>query len=308
MIRLQDSLLLIVSYSGIVAGVLFPQFGLLFQALPLYCMMALLFLSFLSVPIGEVLEKLRCEPGRLSYLLCLKLIVLPGIVFLIFHLLFPQYALAALLLSAASTGVIAPFFAGILPADTSLVIVMLVASSLLMPLTLPALIQILVGRTVEMPILPMVKTLCAVVFIPFVLAEILKRSAAGVVSQLVRLRFGLSLALFAFSNLGVFSKYAGSIRREPATVVTAFALAVLLAVIYFVIALVFSWKMPLVQQLSVMICFGIMNNILILVFSSRFFGVREPTLAAMYTIPFFLMIVPLRVYQRWCLGRTVGAE
>jgi len=49
-----------------------------------------------------------------------------------------------------------------------------------------------------------------------------------------------------------------------------------------------------------------MNNILILVFSARFFGAREPTVAAMYSVPFFLMIVPLRIYQRFRL-RTKSA-
>jgi BASS family bile acid:Na+ symporter len=304
MIRLQDSLLLVVSYSGIVAGVLFPRLGAPFQGIPLYCMMALLFLSFLSVPLGDMVETLHHEKGRVSYLLLLKLIVLPGVVFVVFHRIAPGYALAALLLSAASTGVIAPFFAGILPADIPLVVVMLVASSLLMPLTLPVLVQGLMGRTVEMPFLPMVEMLCAVVFIPFALAEALKRSATGAMERLVRWRFGISLFLFGITNLAIFSKYASHVLQAPATLVNAFVVAVLLAALYLAIALVASWKMPLPQQLSVMICCSIMNNILILVFSSRFFGARESAVAAMYTVPFFLMIVPLRLYQRWRLAST----
>ena len=41
-----------------------------------------------------------------------------------------------------------------------------------------------------------------------------------------------------------------------------------------------------------------MNNVLVLVFASEFFGPLEPTLAAMYMIPFFGLIFPMRVYQR----------
>ena len=87
---------------------------------------------------------------------------------------------------------------------------------------------------------------------------------------------------------------------------TAFAVAVVLAGIYLSSALLFAWKMPLSEQLSVMICFGIMNNILTMVFSARFFSPREPTLAAMYTIPFYLLIVPLRLYQRWRLATAIA--
>ncbi len=306
MIRFQDGLLLIASYSGILAGVLFPRFGAVFQSWPLYCMMGMLLLSFLPMPVSGILRKLRYEPGRISYLLFLKLILLPVAIYGLFHLLLPNYALAALLLSAASTGVIAPFFAGILPADGSLVVVMLVASSLLMPLTLPVLVQVLAGRTVEIPLLPMGQTLCAVVFIPFAISELLKKSAAPVAAYLVRYRYPFSLFLFAITNLGIFSKYADHIRRAPATVVTAFLVAVVLAGIYLLMALLFSWKMPLLEQLSVMISFGIMNNILMMVFGARFFSAREPTVAAMYSIPFYLMIVPLRLYQRWRLAAAAA--
>jgi BASS family bile acid:Na+ symporter len=38
-----------------------------------------------------------------------------------------------------------------------------------------------------------------------------------------------------------------------------------------------------------------MNNVLIIVFSSQFFGPLAPTLAAVYILPFFLMIVPARI-------------
>jgi bile acid:Na+ symporter, BASS family len=44
-----------------------------------------------------------------------------------------------------------------------------------------------------------------------------------------------------------------------------------------------------------------MNNVLVIVFSAQFFTPIEPTVAAMYMIPFFALIVPLRAYQSWKL-------
>jgi len=40
------------------------------------------------------------------------------------------------------------------------------------------------------------------------------------------------------------------------------------------------------------------NNVLVVVFSSRFFGPLEPTVAGLYTIPFYLVLLPLRAYHR----------
>ena len=43
---------------------------------------------------------------------------------------------------------------------------------------------------------------------------------------------------------------------------------------------------------------GVMNNILAMVFSAEFFSPLEPTVAAIYTIPFYSLIIPLRAYQK----------
>ena len=43
---------------------------------------------------------------------------------------------------------------------------------------------------------------------------------------------------------------------------------------------------------------GNANNVLVLVFAAEFFGPIEPTLAAMYMIAFFGLIILLRVYRR----------
>lgn len=40
-----------------------------------------------------------------------------------------------------------------------------------------------------------------------------------------------------------------------------------------------------------------MNNVLVIVFSSQFFGPIEPMVAAMYMIPFFAVVIPLRYYR-----------
>ena len=70
-----------------------------------------------------------------------------------------------LLLSGISTGVVAPFISGLLGASTLLVLMMVVVSSLLSPFSHPALVSLLVGRTIEISFLFMVKILAMVVFL-----------------------------------------------------------------------------------------------------------------------------------------------
>ena len=100
MIRAQDFLLLVVTFPTIALAVLFPRFGSIFRAFPLYCMMALLFLSFLSIPVKSIWRIAQSSRRLVGYLLFVKLILLPVSVYFLFHWLFPTHALAALLVSA----------------------------------------------------------------------------------------------------------------------------------------------------------------------------------------------------------------
>ena len=78
--------------------------------------------------------------------------------------------------------------------------------------------------------------------------------------------------------------------------------AVALAALFMVFGLMVFWKSPVSDQLATAICMCNINNVLVLVFSSQFFGPLEPTLAAMYLFPFYSVIVPLGAYRIWRTG------
>jgi BASS family bile acid:Na+ symporter len=52
---------------------------------------------------------------------------------------------------------------------------------------------------------------------------------------------------------------------------------------------------------------GNMNNVLVLVFSSEFFTPIEPMVAAMYLVPFFGLVIPLRYYDRKRRARATAS-
>ncbi|MBT3260584.1 MAG: bile acid:sodium symporter, partial [Deltaproteobacteria bacterium] len=86
--------------------------------------------------------------------------------------------------------------------------------------------------------------------------------------------------------------------KHPAIILEATLAAVSLGGIYLVAGLVVLFSSPVENQLASVISIGNVNNVLVLVFAAEFFGPLEPTLAAMYMIPFFGLIFPLRMYRR----------
>jgi BASS family bile acid:Na+ symporter len=303
MFRLRDLILLLVIYSSLLAGIFFPRACEIFQPFPLYCMMALLFLSYLSIGLSDISETLRSRTLVIGVFLFIRMILLPAAVFFAFRALWPGYSLSALLLSGISTGVVAPFISGLLQANTPVVLVVVVCSSLLVPFTLPPMVDVFCGRTMELSVWAMMRLLLIVIFVPVALAQLLKKISSSAVESLRRRQFPISLVLFAVTNMGIFSKYSNFFYQEPMTIASAMVVAFILGALYLVVGVLLSWGRPVEDQVTAVICLGTMNNVLVIVFSSQFFTPIEPTVAAMYMIPFFALIVPLRAYRSWKAGR-----
>ncbi len=301
MFSLRDFLLLAVSFGSLVTGVFAPELCAPLQPYPVVFMMLLLFLSFLSVRISQIWDTARQFPLRIAGFLAFRMILFPVAVALLFRLIWPAYSLSALLLAGISTGAVAPFFANLLQANLALVLVMVVASSLLVPFTLPPLVAFLFGHSMEIPLLDMMRLLIMVVFLPLAAAEALKATVPRAVEHIRGQQYPLSLVLFAMTNLGVFSKFADFFRQNIAVLMTSISAAFLLGAIFVASGLLAAWRWELPDQLASAISLWIMNYILVIVFSAQFFSPIEPTVAALYTFPFYALVIPVRAFRSYRL-------
>lgn len=292
-----DVFLVIVVIASMMVAVVFPDFGERFRAFPFYCLMVNFFLSYLSIDLADVRKALQGHTREIFGFTVLKLAVLPVVIYGIFYVIAPQYALAALLLTGVSTGVVSPMISNMVRGNSSLVLVVVVITSVLVPFTLPALIKMVTAREVAISFMAMLKILATVIFIPIILVEIIRYLIPRLVAPILKIRFPLSLLMFALINLGVFYRYAPFFRKEPSVILMATVVVFVLAAIYCVVGIFFFRKGPLHNHLAGAVMLGNINNVLVIVFSSEFFGPVEPLVAAMYMIPFFVLVIPLRYYH-----------
>ena len=297
--RLKDFILLFVVFSSMLAGILFPGFGKYFQPYPQYFLMGLFFLSFLSIRPDAIRNLFTGSPAMLLSFSAFKILILPVVIYFIFTVVAPAYAASALLLSAISTGVTAPFISNLVRGNTALVMVMVMVTSPLVPFTVPVLVKLLLSRSVEISFMEMIQMLSLVIFVPIAVVEILRKTAPRLIAGFVKVNYPVSLLLFALINLGVFSKYADFFHQEPATIITATLVAMMLCAIYAVLGILFFMKRPIEDRIAGAVSVGNMNNVLVVVFSSHFFSPLEPTVAALYLLPYFILIIPMRIYGHW---------
>jgi BASS family bile acid:Na+ symporter len=297
----RDFYLLITVFGSMAAGLAYPDLGRPFSPAITPLLMVMLFLSFLQMRFSEVWVSWQKNWPSLFLFSMIKLLVLPAALFFLFRRFWPEYALPVLLLSGISTGIVAPFISDLVGARTPFVLGLVVLTSLLVPLSLPSLVRGLSGREIGIPLGPMVQLLSLIIFVPAALAALLRRVVPRGMAGMERLRYPLSLLLFALINLGVFSRYQAFFRTRPLELANSVLVAFMLSVIFHLAGWLIDWGQGPAQRLAQAVSLAYINNVLVIVFSSQYFGPLCPTLAAMYMLPFFSLIFPLRL-----LGKSAG--
>ena len=229
--QLRDLTMVFSSFASMAAGVFLPGLAGPLEAMPRLMLMVMLYLSFLAVGAGALWDELRAMPGIVCRLTVLRLLALPLFVFAVFRLIMPEFSLGALLLGAAPVGVMAAVFSLMLGANTALILVGNILTSLLLPLSLPLLLSCTdgvlraLGRGgLDLPenfsLGGMTISLCITILLPFAAAmvtRVLPRLAGGI----LRRQFPLLTTAIVISNLGIFSNYAGVLRQSPALILHA---------------------------------------------------------------------------------------
>jgi BASS family bile acid:Na+ symporter len=253
-------------------------------------------MSFLSIRLEAVREALRRASLPIFSIVALKMVILPVILYGLFLVVLPEYALSALLLTAVSTGVVAPFMSNLVGGNSARVLVVTVITSILVPFSLPAVVELVLSQSVNLSFWDMLRVLALAIFVPITAVQILRRFAPQLLDAANRRSYPVNLVMFALINLGVFSKYAEVFYSDPTLIAEACLVGMVLSVIYAAAGILFFRRGTVEDRLAGAVMIAHMNNVLMIVFSAQFFGPRETMTAAMYLLPFFGLVLPLRYY------------
>ncbi|MCB2185924.1 MAG: bile acid:sodium symporter [Deltaproteobacteria bacterium] len=304
----RDLVLMVTAFGGIALGVLFPGPAGIFTPFTLYLMMTILFMSFLGINFAALARLDRARMQELGLWTVIKLAALPLGLWAVAKLTVPEWALPVLLLSGVPAGVTGPFFAQMLGADTAGALKIVVVTSVLAPFTLPGLVWLLEGANLNIPLFNMVRLLALVIFLPLILAWAVQRFFPGFPARLAKVQFHISVTFFFLINLGVFAPYAEFVRSQGALVLTAVLLSYALAAVFAGLPLGLGRAAGgRLDGLTGAVCLGFVNNVLALVFTARFFGPKSPLLAAAYMLPYFTLVIPLRLAARRRAAAGQGA-
>jgi BASS family bile acid:Na+ symporter len=293
MLHLKDIILLLVVFLSMGAGLVWPEpSGRLSPYLNLL-LMILLYLAFLKVRPQAIQGELQQHPKEFLFLVVLKLFLLPALIYPLAACFKPEYALGLLLLAGVSTGVSAPFFAAMVGAHIPLVLLLTVATSMLLPATLPFMARVLAGQNLAVDPVHLGGLIGAIIFIPLIGASLTQRILPRLAQWLGLRTYYPSLLLIAVINLGAFGNFAPFLKAHQSQIVLALGLSTVLALILSGIGAAAFWRCRPPVQAAAAASLGWINNILVLVLGNDLGDPYVSLLAALYLIPFHLLILPL---------------
>ncbi len=293
MIRIKDIILLAVVFSSMAAGVAWPEVSSPLGAFLPSTLMGLLFLAFLKVAPPAIWHTLRRYPIKMALLILTKLIILPVAVYLLVIKFIPAYALGLLLLAGVSTGLSASFFSGLVGADIPLVLAMTVSTTLLLPLTLPLIVKVLVGREMHFDLFSLTRFMTTLIFVPLIVSLFFRRWLPRASDWVEEHSYTISLVLFAAMNLGAFGLYAPFLREHQDQVVVSVLVGSGLGALMASTGLILFKSSPPAERVAAAGALGWINNVLVIVLGSYFNDPLTSVVAALYLIPYYVLIIPL---------------
>ncbi len=292
--KISNDVVLLLAIAGSVAsGVLIPSVGLALEPYLLVWLGALLFLNLLRLkPSDLVLTFTR--PRQLAILSAIKLLVLPLAIYAAVYIVYRPFALPCLLLSGISTGLGAPFVANLVGGRLPLIVGMIIVTSLAVPFVMPAIVyELLGGSEFKIPLGQMIFLLSAALFTPLAAGWLTKRYSPSVSRFADEKSFPLSIVFVILINFGMFAKFSEYFYSETQFLLQTVAAAFLLFAAFGLVgyAATFGDRQ---EKMAGLVSMMYVNNVLVAVFALQFFGSQVAALAALYNIPYYAGIIPIK--------------
>ncbi len=250
------------------------------------------FLSCLKIKNSNIIKKIK-KPFLIIYLILLILIIVPTIIYLLVRNFIEfEYAIAILILLAMPAGMIVPTYATIFKGDKELALILAILTSLLCPITIPALIYLLSGIKTNINFLNMFTTLSMIIFIPFISAIIIKKTSPNFIQKTKQYYSSISILAVTLIIAGATAKidFIPTISNDI-SIIPSFTLLFAITFFLYLIGYYIVFNKNKKTKITSSLAMAYMNSGLAIVFAAEFFTAKTLLLVTLYQIPTTLGII-----------------
>jgi len=273
---------IILILSGIV-GIFLPQPFISWKASLPYLLGFVLFLSFLKIDFQELINNFR-KIKLICWLIIVPMILLPAILYLLISPLNQEIAIAFLLITAIPSAVASSAMTELFKGNVSISIIVTVLGHLIVPLTIPLLLFILLGRSVSISLSEIFLFLFKVAVAPFFLSIIVKNIAQKLIQKTYQYYQSISIISIAIVLLVAIAINTDAIYSNPWESALFLLIATALAIFLHLFGWLICYKSNREIKISSIILVAYNNMALCLLVAIQFFSPRVILMCVAYEV------------------------
>jgi len=279
--------------AGIVVGLWQPIYFEAPKYLPKILLGMMLFLVFLKIDVLEIIENLR-DYKLMLYISSVYMIIIPVLFFLIVNIFDRQLALGILLLTAMPAGVSTPALTDMLKGSISLAMSIAIVTQVIAPFTVPFLFWMIGTGGLEINKLLLFKDIAILVFLPLILAQVVKKILSGAIKSSQHLFTSANvILLFSFVYVAI-SSQRNIILDNPVSLIWKTALLFLVFIILHTVGYIVCYKKSKEDKIALSVTAAYMNNGLAIVLASTYFGPEILVLMVLSELPWNTLLGPFK--------------
>lgn len=284
---------------ALVAGLFFSRYTLFLTPYSTLFLQIIFFLSSVKLDPKLILKEMK-DVKMICYVNVLKLLIFPAVVFFIAKLTIPELAVPLLLLTAMPTGMTTPLLTEVAGGKVGIALVLTLTTSLLAPFSIPLVISFFAKTAVTVSALTMFWNLTNVIFIPFLLAQIVRHFFQENIKTTYKIFKPVSLILLGLLISGAVAKQAIIIHERFGLQLANDLLILFILIALFLVAGYFvSNKHPDADKIAISLSLTFMNFSLSIFLASLFF--KDPNVlltSVLVIIPWALMLIPFKYFMK----------
>ena len=280
--------------AGLIIGLWVPLAFEKFPAfMPKILLGLMLFFVFLKIDSVQILENIR-NYKLMIYVSSVYMLIIPVSFFLIFNIFDSELAIGILLLTAMPAGVSTPALTDIAKGNVSLSMSLAIVSQLIAPFTVPLLFLLIDFSSHSIDKLLMLKDIAILVFIPMIIAQLIKKYFPLTIKKRLHLFTSLNvLLLFAFVYLTI-SSQRNYFLENPVSLLWKLAVLYLVFILLHLIGYLICFKQNKENRIAVAIGAAYMNNGMAIVLAASYFKPEVLVLMVLSELPWNTLLAPFK--------------
>jgi bile acid:Na+ symporter, BASS family len=283
---------------GIILGLAFPVYNDFLMSLLKPFLMLMLFLVFLKTDIQHIFQSMK-NYRLMSFIVIINMAIIPVIFFFIVNIFDSSLALAILLLTAMPAGVTTPALTDIVKGNTALSASIVIATSVIAPLTVPLLFWIIGNNDLSVSPWLLFKDLASIVFLPMIISQIVKKYFPKIIEKNSHLFTSVNIIVLAVMVYAVMGSERDVMLGESKSVLWKLGFLYLVFILLHVFGFITGYREDKEGKVAITIGSAYINNGMAIVLAALYFEPSILFLMILSELPWNTLLIPFKKVVRY---------